>query len=238
METGQRAITTEDVAALLVVYGVTGHERDRLLDAARESDREVWWEGTRTGLPEQLTTLIGFESQATRITDVSLALVPGLLQTPEYARAIMQVCGVPAPDAEPRVAVRLGRQAVLSRPNPPEYLAILDESVVRRPVGGRAVMAEQLRHLIKATERPNVTVQVIPFDRGAHAALTGSYFVMGFSKAQTVIHLEQGDSSLFLDDPDKVAPFVTKIETLRDAALGPDSSAKFIGSVAADYERE
>jgi transcriptional regulator with XRE-family HTH domain len=238
METGQRAITAEDVSALLVVYGITGPDRDRLLDAARDSDREVWWESTRTGLPEQLTALVGFESQTTRITDMSLVLIPGLLQTPEYTRAVMHAGGEPPMEAETRVAMRLGRQAVLSRPNPPEFLAIMDEAVLRRPVGGRVMMAEQLRHVIKVAERPNVSIQVIPYQHGAHTGLDGSFVVLEFAKAQTIVHLEHKRSGLFLDEPEIVAPFVSAVDTLRDTALDPRRSAEFVASVAAEYERE
>jgi transcriptional regulator with XRE-family HTH domain len=238
METGQRAITAEDVSALLVVYGVTGPDRDRLLDAARDSDRPGWWETTHAGLPEKLPALIGFESQATQITDVSLVLIPGLLQTPEYTRAVMQACGVPPVDAETLVATRLGRQAVLSRPDPPEYLAILDEAALRRPVGGRAAMAEQLRHVTQATERSNVTVQLIPFDRGAHTGLDGPFVVLDFTMAQTVVHLEHKRASLFVDEANNVAPFVSAVDTLRGMALDPRRSAEFIASVAAEYDRE
>lgn len=238
IENGQRAISGEDVSALLVVYGITGAERDRLLDAARESGRPGWWETTHSGLPEQLPALIGFESQATHITDVSLVLVPGLLQTPEYTRSLMEAGGESPVDAETRVATRLGRQATLSRPSPPEYRAILDEAVLRRPVGGRAAMAAQLRHVVQAAGRPNVTVQVIQYDRGAHTGLDGPFVVLAFAAAQTVVHLEHKRASLFVDEPDDVAPFVSAVDTLRGVALDPHASAEFITSVAAEYERE
>jgi hypothetical protein len=238
METGQRAISGEDVSALLVVYGVTGPDRERLIDAARDSDRPGWWETAPTGLPEQLPALIGFESQAERITDVSLVLIPGLLQIPEYARALMDAAGIPRVDAETRVATRLGRQAVLSRPDPPSFLAILDEAALRRPIGGRAVMAQQLRYALRVAERPNVSIRVIPYDRGAHASLTGSFLLLEFAQAQTIVHLEHTGSSMFVDAPEKVSPFVSAVDTLRDAALDPRRSAEFVVSVAAEYERE
>jgi transcriptional regulator with XRE-family HTH domain len=238
METGQRAITPEDISALLVVYGGTGLERDRLLDAARDSDRPGWWETTHAGLPEKLPALIGFESQATQITDVSLVLIPGLLQTPEYTRAVMRACGVPTIEAETLVATRLGRQAVLSRPDPPGYLVILDEAVLRRPVGGRAVMAAQLRHVIQTMQRPNVAVHILPYAGGAHTGLDGPFVVLDFDKAQTVVHLEHKRASLFVDEPNNVDPFVSAVDTLRDMALDPRRSAEFVASVAAEYERE
>jgi DNA-binding XRE family transcriptional regulator len=237
IENGQRTITAEDVSALLVVYEVTGAERDRLLGLARESTQPGWWETGTPGLPSQLTALIGFESQATRIVDVQLVLIPGLLQTPEYTRALMQGGGVPALDAETRVATRLGRQAVLSRPNPPEFFAIIDEAALRRPVGGNALMAEQLRHVLRAGERQNVTVQVVPYHQGAHPGLNGSYVILEFAKARTIVHLEHKRSSLFLDEPEDVTPFVSAVETLQDVAYDPGRSAELITAVADEHEK-
>jgi transcriptional regulator with XRE-family HTH domain len=237
IENGQRTITTEDVSALLVLYEITGAERDRLLGLARDSTQPGWWETRAPGLPSQLTALIGFESQATHITDVQLALIPGLLQTPEYTRALMQGGGVPALEAETRVATRLGRQAVLSRPHPPEYLAIIDEASLRRPVGDEAVMAEQLRHVVRVAKRQNTTVQVIPYQQGAHPGLNGAYVILKFAKARTIVHLEHKRSSLFLDEPDDVKPFVAGVDTLREVALDPAQSAAFLDTVAAEYDR-
>jgi transcriptional regulator with XRE-family HTH domain len=236
-ENGMRNISSEDVAALLVLYGVTGKERDRLLTMARESDQPGWWETQHPGLPSQLTALIGFESQATQIVDVQLVLVPGLLQTPEYTRSVMTRTGVQRNELENLVATRLGRQVVLSRPNPPRYHAIIDEAVLRRPIGGRAVMNEQLRHLVRMTERPNVTLQVVPFEEGAHEGLAGSFVMLGFATARTIIHLEHKRSSLFLDEPENVSPFVSGVDTLRDVAMSPPDSAEFIASIATDYKR-
>lgn len=235
-ENGMRNISSEDVAALLVLYGVTGQERERLLALARESDQPGWWETQHPGLPSQLTALIGFESQAIRIVDVELILVPGLLQTPEYVRAMLDAASVPGLQAETRVATRLGRQALLSRPEPPEYLAIVDESVLRRPVGGKAVMAEQIRHIGRVAERPNVSVQVIPYDCGAHAGLSGSYVLLEFAKARSIVHLEHKRSSLFLDEPDDVTPFVSTVDTLRNVALDPIRSIELLKSLAVEYE--
>lgn len=237
VETGGRTTKSEDVSALLVVYNITGAERDRLLDMAREADQPGWWETSRPGLPSQLTALIGFESQAVRITDVCTVLMPGLLQTPEYTRAVMAGGLIPNPDAETRVATRMGRQVVLSRPEPPELLAIVDEAALRRPVGGQTVMAEQLRHAVKVAERPNVTVRVLPFERGAHTGLDGPYVVLKFAKASTIVHLEHKQSGIFLDEPQDVEPFLAATVTLAEAALDPAASEKFILSVADEYDR-
>jgi hypothetical protein len=236
-EIGDRLVaSSEDVAALLALYGVTGEERDRLLTLAREADQPGWWETRHPGLPSQLTALIGFESQAAQITDVALVVLPGLLQTADYARAVMDAAGIPAMQAETRVATRLGRQAALSRPNPPEYLAILDEAVLRRPIGGRTAMAAQLRHVLTIIERPNIEVMVVPHDRGAHAGLAGSFVLLTFPKAPAIVHLEHKRSSLFLDDPEDVAAFIKAAHLLQDVAFDPIRSAEFIATVATEYE--
>ena len=132
---------------------------------------------------------------------------------------------------------RLGRQAILSKPKPPEYVAILDEAVLRRPIGGRQVMAAQLRHIITAGQRSNVTVQVIPFGRGEHAGLNGSYILLEFSKARTLVHLEHRRSGIFLDEPEDVDPFIKITEILQETALDCTRSAEFLTSIAIEYER-
>ncbi|WP_261570954.1 helix-turn-helix domain-containing protein [Frankia gtarii] len=236
LENGLRGITTEDVAALLVVYRVAGPERDRLIALAREVDRPGWWETGLPGLPSQLTALIGFEAQATRITDMATMLVPGLLQTPEYARTVMVDGGVIAHEVEARVVTRLGRQAILSRPDPPDLHVILDEAVLRRPVGGPTAMAAQLRHILAMAARPSITVQVLPFETGAHLGTAGSFVLLEFDKARTIVHLEHLRSSLFVDEPDDVTPFAQARDTLARQALAPTASAKFLTTVARQYE--
>jgi transcriptional regulator with XRE-family HTH domain len=235
-ENGLRSASTEDVAALLAVYGISGYVRDRLIAMARENGQNGWLEPAGLTMPSQLPALIGFEAEATEIFNVELNLIPGLLQTPRYTRAQMTAGGVHPKSVEARVATRLGRQAILTKPCAPQFLAILDEAVLRRPIGGREVMAEQLRHLVKLTAQRNVTLLVIPFSVGAHAALTGAYVVLNFEKAPTIVHLEHKRSSLFLDDQADVAFFVQGLTALRRSALTPERSAKFIANVAAEYE--
>lgn len=237
VENGKRKITSEDVSALCVLYGITGRERDQLLDLAREAGQPGWWETTNSKLPTQLTALIGFESEATRITYVDLSLVPGLLQIPEYTRALLAGVGVPKSEIETLVVARLGRQAILSKPNPPEYVAIIDEAVLRRPIGGPQVMAAQLRHIVTSSKRPNVTVQVIPFDHGEHAGLNGSYVLLEFAKAQSLVHLEHKRSGIFVDEPEDVDVFMETTKTLQQTALDSTRSITFIASIAHEYER-
>jgi transcriptional regulator with XRE-family HTH domain len=238
IENGGRNTTSEDVSALLALYKVTGTERDRLLDLARTADHPGWWEVTNSKLPTQLTALIGFESEATHITYVDLSLMPGLLQIPEYARALLAGLGVATSEIETLVVTRLGRQAILSKPNPPHYLTIIDEAVLRRPIGGPQVMATQLRHIVTVSKRPNVTVQVIPFEHGAHVGLDGSYVMLNFARAQSLVHLEHKRSGIFVDEPGDVEVFTQTTEILRKTALDSAQSIEFIVSIAREYEEK
>lgn len=237
IETGIRSISSEDVAALLVLYKVTGAERDRLVNLAKEADQPGWWETGSSALPPQLPALISFEAQATQITDLSMTLAPGLLQTPNYIRAVMNCTGVPSQDVETLVATRMGRQAILTRPEPPELIAIVDEAALRRPLGGPTVMAEQLRHIVEASRRPNITVQVLPFELGGHTGVDGPYMLLDFASARSIVHLEHKRSCLFVDAPNEVAVFQQATDTLREAALDPVRSAKYLATVAAEYEK-
>ncbi|MGA8115698.1 MAG: helix-turn-helix transcriptional regulator [Actinocatenispora sp.] len=239
IENGKRKTSIEEVAALLVVYDIKGDERDRLLALTKDVDQPGWWEtGDTPGLPSQLTALIGFESTATRILDFGTVLVPGLLQTAEYTRAMMVAAGAPPNQAETMVAMRLGRQGVLTRTDHPEYLAIIDEAVLRRPIGGPSVMAEQVRRIAKESSRANVTVQVVPFSVGAHTGLDGPCVILQFAKARTVVHLEHKRSGIFIDDPEVVKPFLDATVTLQRVALTPDESREFLTTVAAEFEQQ
>ncbi|MDT7723514.1 MAG: hypothetical protein QOI21_90 [Actinomycetota bacterium] len=235
LENGGKVIEPEDVSALLVAYGVTGPERDRLLNLSREPHLPGWWETGGTPLPQQLPAFIRFESEATRIVHASMLRVPGLMQTAEYIRAVMSSGEVTEPETETMVATRLGRQAILSRPKPPGYLVIIDEAALRRPVGGPEVMAAQIRHIIELAGRPHIELRILPFSAGPHTGLDGTYVLLEFFKARTIVHLEHKRSSLFLDEPQDVAPFHEATDTLLRMALGAGDSLNFLASVAADY---
>jgi transcriptional regulator with XRE-family HTH domain len=229
LENGGKSIQPEDVSALLVAYRVTG------LNLARESNFPGWWDNGGGALPKHLPALISFESDANRIIHVSLLLVPGLLQTADYIRAFLASTGVTGSEMETRVATRLGRHAVLSKPQAPAYLAIIDEAALRRPIGGPEVMAAQLRHLIAVSRRRNVDIRIIPFAAGPHAGLDGTYVVLEFVGARTIVYLEHKRSSVFIDEPEDVAPFNEATDKLIGSALGPADSFEFLASVADDY---
>jgi transcriptional regulator with XRE-family HTH domain len=238
IETGKRKTTTDEVSALLVVYNVKGDERDRLIELAREVDQPGWWETGHPSVQKQLTALIGFEATATGIVDFAPVLVPGLLQAPEYTRALLISMGMADSLAETMVSMRMGRQAILSKPDPPEYLAIVDEAVLRRPIGGPRVMADQIHRMLKEMTRPNVTVQAIPLRVGGHTGLDGPYVVLSYAKSRTIVHLEHKRSGIFVDEPDDIGPFLEATATLQRIALDPIATGDFLTALAAEYEQQ
>ncbi|MBA8827035.1 transcriptional regulator with XRE-family HTH domain [Saccharopolyspora lacisalsi] len=238
MESGDKVPTQTEVAIVVATLGITGDERARLLDLAEDADKTRWWEVGYSGMPSQLLALIDFERKAAKITDISLALMPGLLQTADYTRAIIGVGGHEGDDLESRVSLRLGRQSVLTRNEPVEYHAIVDESALYRPVGGKRVLVEQLRHLSRMAERSNVTLQIMPLSIGAHVGLNGNHVLLEFRRQRAIVHLEHRRSSVFLDEPEETSPFFDALPTLAEAALSSDESVNLIAARAQAMEED
>lgn len=237
VENGMRDTTSEEVAALLVVYKITGAKKDRLVHMARTIDQPGWWETSAGDLPGQLVALRAFEAKAVKITTFGLTLAPGLLQTDSYARAVMRTAGVPDGSMDKRAAARRGRQEILSRRNPPMFQAIIDEGALTRTIGGPAIMAEQVRHIVRMAAKPNVNVQVLR--NPDHPAVGGSYHILEFPPpAQAFVHLEHFASSLFLDEPDDVGSFQTLTATVAGMALDSRSSQEFMAHLARRYQAE
>ena len=167
IETGNSGLQIEDVASLLGLYQVPTASRDELLDLVRRSEERGWWT-RQPGLPQLWRSLIDFEAKATRVQNYEALVVPGLLQTAEYARAVIQGIAPTISDAEldNLVAARMARQAVLTRASAPQFFAVLDEGALRRPVGEPGVMRRQLAHLLSVAEQPHVTLRVVPLAAG------------------------------------------------------------------------
>jgi transcriptional regulator with XRE-family HTH domain len=237
MENGKQGIKVEDVASLLVVYGVTGKERTRLLKMAERSDEPGWWEVIGE-LNDESRTFIRIESEATAIYDFEPLIVPGLLQTAEYTKAVMKACGVTGSDAETRIAARMARQAILNRDEPPEFTMIVDEMVLRRVLGSPRTMARQLRHLAEVVESPTITFRVVPFDCGAYTGLDGSFMILDFPRNRSVVHLEHKLAALFLEEPEQIDFFRREAERLDEVALTPVKSLDFVARVATEHDRE
>jgi transcriptional regulator with XRE-family HTH domain len=237
MENGRVPIRPRDVGDLLDLYGVTDDaQREPLLALARESRKRGWWHVYNDVLPVWFEIYIGLEGDASSISVYEAQLVHGLLQTADYARAVIRAED-PATiesDVERMVALRLDRQGRLSSPDPARLWVILDESVLRRPVGGADVMRAQLAHIVKTAELPNVTVQVVPFAAGAHAGLGSTFSVLGFPDAgdPDVVYLEEATSSLYLERPADIRHYRQKLDNLMAAALRPDQSIEMILTTA------
>ncbi|MGH3772799.1 MAG: helix-turn-helix domain-containing protein [Pseudonocardiaceae bacterium] len=231
--TGKRGITEVDVAAFLGVCRATGPERERLLALCREQDTPGWFQQHGSRMPKQLRTLIEHENKAVAISAVEVTGVPGLLQTGEYARAaISRIVNVPPGEVEDRMAARLARQTLFSRERPAAFTFYLHECALRTPVGGPAVMAEQLHHLVRMSTRSYVTLRVVPFALGAHAAMTGAFWLMEFTEFKPVVYLESETSSLFLERPVEIQAYRCILAALADTALSEGQSRELIAALA------
>ncbi len=227
-ENGDRRIRPGDLRVLLDVYDVHGSQREALLTLAKEARQRGWWHRYGDVLPADYSAYIGLETEATSIRTYQQQLVPGPLQTEAYASAVISA-GRPddAADAiDRRVAVRLERQAILTREDPVRLWAVLDEAVIRRAVGGAAVMRGQLQHLADMAARPGIQLQVLPFAAGAHSAMAASFIILGFEAPDPdVAYLDTGTSGLFVEEASAVAHYKLMFDHLRAAALGPGESA-------------
>jgi transcriptional regulator with XRE-family HTH domain len=232
---GKRGTSEVDIAAFLGVCRVKSPERDRLLALCREQDNPGWLQQHGSRLPKQLVTLIDHENKAVAISVFEVVGVPGLLQTGEYARAVIsRVVNVPPEEVDDRVAARLARQSLFSRDRPARFTFYLHESVLRLPVGGPAVMAEQLRHLRRMSTRSYLTLRVVPSALGAHAAMTGAFRLMEFTEFKPVAYLESETSSLFLERPEEIQAYRRILAALADTALDEGQSRKLIAAVATE----
>ena len=238
METGRISVRPGDVRELLEVYGVTGAEADSLVQLAREARRKGWWHTYGRVLPTWFEAYIGLESEAVRLRDFQPLVMPGLLQTEDYARAVLRAAPHAGSGAEVdrQVALRMERQKILSQPSPPDVCLVLSESVLRVQVGGPAVMRAQLRRLTDAAERPNITLQVLPSTTAAHAQPISPFTMLEFADAAdpAVVYLEHLTGSLFLENEDEVRRYRVVFDHLCAEALDAGQSAGLISQAAAE----
>jgi transcriptional regulator with XRE-family HTH domain len=238
IETGKREPTSEEVASILTVLAIKGVEREQLIDQARRQDEPGLVE-TATST-EQSRNYRNIELRAAKITDFELMLVPGLAQTAEYAHEILSAVrvGDADQDIEAWVGQRMSRQAILTRRQPPELHWILTELGLRQPIGGAKTMSRQLRHLVDLTERPNITINIVPATVVAHAGLTGQFVILDFTTDPSIVCVEDRTTGLFLDDTAKVARYRLAVQKLMDVALDTKASMRLLRSIVADLERE
>lgn len=234
IETAHTGVRNQDLDRLLELYDTADDARRRLRALAVQSRQKAWWEAYGDALPNAYEAYIGFEAEAVAIYNYEAQVVPGLLQTAEYANAVTQAYGL-FEDSElvgQRVAVRMARQAVLTREPPPTLWAIIDEAVLRRPIGGADVQRRQLGRLIEASELPMITIQVLPFAVGSHRALAGSFVVLEFAGGDHPLVYSEGlTAGVFRSKPEELRTYWMCFEALRSVALNPRESAEFIRGI-------
>jgi transcriptional regulator with XRE-family HTH domain len=237
MELGRVGFKERDVSDLLTLYGVDDpEEREALLQLAKEANTPGWWHRYGDVLPGWFETYLGLEGAASLLRTYEVQFVPGLMQTEDYARAVVRLGYGDAPDEEMqrRVGLRMTRQERFTEPgSSPTLWAVLDEAVLRRPLGGREVMRAQVRHLIEMTSLPNVTLQIVPFGALDHAAAGGPFTILRFAEPglSDVVFLEQLTSALYLDKPTDVDTYMRAMNNLCIAATRPDDTVRFLTRV-------
>lgn len=236
IETGHVGVTPRDARDMLELYGMTGDEREALVQLAREARKPGWWQAYK----EVFTgTFVGLEADASSLRAFQALLVPGLLQTEPYARAVIRAMRPDADesDIQRRVAARTARQQLLLEPNPPEYWAVIDEAVLHRIVGGPEVMAHQADRLLAVAQLPHVTIQVVPFGAGAHPGMEGPFLILGFPEQADpdVVYVDSTSGGFFLELPPDVRRYILMFDHLRATALKPDDSVEVIAAAAERY---
>ncbi|GAA0278166.1 helix-turn-helix transcriptional regulator [Actinomadura nitritigenes] len=236
MELGRVGFKERDVSDLLTLYGVNDPaERAPLLELAKEANTPGWWHRYGDVLPSWFEVYLGLEEAASLLRTYELQFVPGLLQTEDYAHAVVRLGYSDASDeeVERRVQLRTTRQRRFTSPGAPTLWAVLDEAVVRRPLGGRDVMRRQLQHLIAMSELPNVTLQIVPFGAGGHAAAGGPFTILRFAEPglSDVVYLEQLTSALYLDKPTDVDTYMRAMNNLCITAARPDDTGRLLTGI-------
>src|ERR1700751_292938 len=239
MELGRVAFKERDVIDLLAFYGIAdGEERDSLLQLTREANATPWWQKYQDAAPDWFGLYVGLEEAAQLIRVYEVQFVPGLLQTEEDARAVI-LQGAPGLDpdeVERRGALRMGRQKLLTRENPPRYWVVMDEAPLRRPMGGRDVHVGQIERLIDLVGEPNITIQVMPFRYGGHAAEGGAFTIMRFPETDLpdVVYMEDLTGAHYVEKPEEVERYAAVMERLSVAGTSPDRTREILSAMLKD----
>lgn len=242
IETGRSSVTVSDLRRLFDLYQVPESRRDRIMELARTANQRGWWDAYSGDLSEGYSAMIALEATAESEFNYQSSLIPGLLQTSGYTEEIIRSSmSVDPPGALlRRVEVRLTRQAVLTREEHPlELTAVLDEACLRRQVGGPEVMREQLLHLARMSERPNITLHVLPFSEGSHPAMTGAFVILRFpDEADSgAVYLENMTSDIFIEREAEIYRYRRASDQLRALALQPQQSLAMITQLADQARR-
>jgi hypothetical protein len=228
LELGRVGFKVRDVEDLLTLYKVEdGDERERLLNLAREANNPGWWQRYDDLTPTWFQSYLGLEMAADLIRTFELQFVPGLLQTPEYARAVLkfgrQDLPLPRAEEDRLLALRMGRQEVLTRQRPARLWAVVDEAVLRRPIGSPAVLKAQLEYLIEASRRHNVTLQIIPFAKGGYISTGGAFTLLRYNDGDLpdIVYIEHLTSAIYLDKREELDTYVVTMDAVSITAAQP-----------------
>jgi transcriptional regulator with XRE-family HTH domain len=234
IETGHVSVTPRDTREMLKLYGVEPDQLEALVQLAKEARKKGWWHSYN----EVFTgAFVGLEAETSSLRAYQALLIPGLLQTEDYMRAVIRAARPDATEAhvEKRVKARLARQRLLTDLDPPRYWAVIDEAVLCRTVGGPKVMHAQLNWLIARASLPHVTIQVLPFSAGAHAGMEGPFLILGFPEQADpdVVYVDNTTAGIYLEEPAEILRYTLMFDHLRAAALAPDDTLTRIAAAAA-----
>ncbi|MET8865770.1 helix-turn-helix transcriptional regulator [Nonomuraea sp. NPDC004580] len=240
MELGRVGFKERDVADLLTLYGVMDQQaRAAVLDLVSTANEPGWWHRFNDVLPTWFQAYVGLEEAAARIRTYEVQFVPGLLQTKEYARAVVTAgaAGIGAEEIARRVDLRLERQRMFDRPDGPVFWAVIDEAALRRPIGGIEVMKAQIEHLIDLMRQPNITIQIMPFSFGGHSAEGGAFSILRFPDTDLpdVVYVEQLASALYLDKREDVDRYTEVMERLCAVSTTPDETIELLRTIADEF---
>ncbi|WP_412517446.1 helix-turn-helix domain-containing protein [Actinomadura madurae] len=231
IETARTAVTVADVKRLLNLYQIPEAQEERLVELARSAQQRGWWESV-ADLPEGYSTYIGLEDETSFLRSFRLSIVNGLLQTESYARAVIRntVPKLPPGEIERKVEIRLKRQKRITEKDPLKIWTILEEGVIRRLIGGAEVTREQMNHLLTLSQRPDITIQVLPFTKGAHPSIGVSFNILSFSGdiLPDVVHVEEMTGDLFIENEKRAFRYMLAFEELQRRALTERETQDFI----------
>lgn len=239
METGQRGATPRDIRDLVRLYDVTDEAQvAQMMQLAREGKQQGWWQSF--SVPLKYTKYIDYEQEAVSLTMYCSSVIPGLVQTADYTRAVHEgaVPRLEVEAIEERIQERKTRQQILARDNPPRIEIILDEAVLHRFVGGPANMREQLSRLLRESERSILALRMLPYEAGAHPAMESNFTILEFADQAPVIYVEGLAGFMYLERQDELEHYLQVLEKLRSMALDPQDSAKLVAKIRDSYTSE
>lgn len=231
-EKGQRLPSVEDVSAILALLRVTGEKRDRIRTLARHAREPNWLASSSSDIPFALTTILNLESTAKAITAWAPLLVPGLLQTPDYIRSIMDSSPVSVEQADKRLQVRLDRQRILGGREPVRYTALIGERALHENFGGPGIMSDQIDHLLDMSERTTIRVRIVPTGIGYHPGLIGPFEIYDFDQAPSITAVEHVHSTAFLHEHDQTAGHRRVAKLLSGLALSEEATRALLREAA------